>query len=450
MFLGIDCGTSGMRACAIAAGGEVDEFARLEFGTLAEHELAAAWRDALLDLLAGLPAGLRKRLAAIAVDATSATVLACDEALSPTAPPLPYHDSRARAEAEAIARAAGADHPAASASSGLAKVLWLGRRLPAGRRHLFLNQADWLTALLSDLPGVSDCHNALKMGFDPADKKWPAWVANLAEVDSLPSVVPPGSPLGPIARPRARGLGIATDCLIRSGTTDGIAAFIAAGPSLPGEAVTSLGTTLVLKLLSTRRVEDAGSGVYSHWYGDLWLAGGASNAGGGVLHRYFDAAELADLSAGIDAESDSGLDYYPLPDRGERFPVNDPDLPPAWSPGRQSDPGSCTGYSKVWPASRPAATGVLPNWAPTRHGASCPPAAAAPTRRIPACGNACWASRWSGPAMRRPPTVPPCLPCRAPACFLELEMKRPPYSLRSFPPEGGVSSFGTAVRNCHD
>ena len=27
-------------------------------------------------------------------------------------------------------------------------------------------------------------------------------------------------------------------------------------------------------------------------------------------------------------------------------------------------------------------------------------------------------------------------------------MKRPPDSLRSFPPKGEVSSFGTAVRNC--
>lgn len=331
-FLGIDCGTSGMRACAIAAGGEVDEFASVEFGHLAEHEMAAAWRDALLDLLAGLPVGLRKRLAAVAVDATSATLLSCDEALSPTAPPIPYHDARARTEAAEIGRAAGRDHPAASPSSGLAKVMWLNRRLPAGRRHLFLNQADWLTALLSELPGISDYHNALKLGYDPSGTHWPEWVAYLTDVDCLPNVVPPGSPLGPIARPRAVDLGIAGDCLIRSGTTDSIAAFIAAGLSRPGEAVTSLGTTLVLKLLSASRVEDGRSGVYSHWYGRLWLAGGASNAGGGVLRHYFDAAELAALSAQIDPATESGLDYYPLVDPGERFPINDPDLPPRLAP----------------------------------------------------------------------------------------------------------------------
>lgn len=39
-------------------------------------------------------------------------------------------------------------------------------------------------------------------------------------------------------------------------------AFIASGASKPGQAVTSLGSTLALKLLSTRPVEDASRGVY--------------------------------------------------------------------------------------------------------------------------------------------------------------------------------------------
>lgn len=331
-YLGLDFGSSGARACVIAAQGEIEELARIDFGGLADHELAAGWRTALLDLLAGLPAGLRRRLAGIAIDATSGTLLACDEALNATAIPLLYDDGRGRTEALTIAGAAGPEHPAATATSGLAKVLWLKKHLAAGRARLFLNQADWLTALLSDRPGISDYHNALKMGFDPVDRAWPEWVDRLANVDTLPKVVPPGSPIGHIARPRARELGIAGDCLIRTGTTDSIAAFLAAGADRPGEAVTSLGSTLVLKLLSETRVDDARYGVYSHWFGRYWLAGGASNAGGRVLRRFFDDAELVVYSGCIDPETDSGLDYYPLPDSGERFPISDPDLPPRLEP----------------------------------------------------------------------------------------------------------------------
>jgi sugar (pentulose or hexulose) kinase len=331
MFLGLDFGTSGARACVIAPTGQIEDMARVDFGALPEHDAAATWSEVLLSLIAQIPLGMRKRLAALAVDGTSATVLACDEALNPTYPPLMYHDARATEEAAAIRRAAGAEHPAAAATSGLAKMLWLKKRLGLERARLYLNQADWLSALLSGRP-VSDYHNALKMGADLETGQWPAWVEYLADVDYLPVLVKPGATLGLVERPRARELGLNPDCLVRAGTTDSIAAFLAAGVDRPGEAVTSLGTTLVLKLLSETRVDDGRYGIYSHWFGDLWLAGGASNAGGGVLRQHFSDDELPALSARIDPEISSGLDYYPLPRPGERFPVNDPALPPRLEP----------------------------------------------------------------------------------------------------------------------
>ena len=330
-FLGLDFGTSGARACVIAPNGEIEEMARMDYGELPADDAAATWRDALLELIAQVPISLRKRLGAIAVDGTSATVLACDEALNPTYPPLMYNDARATEEAAAIARAAGAEHPAAMATSGLAKVLWLKKRLGLERARLYLNQADWLSAQLSDRP-VSDFHNALKLGVDLETGQWPDWVEYLADVDYLPVPVPPGEAVGLLARPRARELGVNSDCLVRAGTTDSIAAFLAAGMEQPGEAVTSLGTTLVLKLLSETRVDDARFGVYSHWFGKLWLTGGASNAGGGVLRQHFTDDELDELSARIDPNRDTGLDYYPLPKTGERFPINDPDLAPRLEP----------------------------------------------------------------------------------------------------------------------
>ncbi len=331
-YLGIDFGTSGVRACVIAAGGEIDAYERVDIGQVAADEATGLWAEALFTVITAIPAGSRRRIAALAVDGTSGTVLACDEALNPTYPPLLYDDTRAGAEAAAIARAGGADNPAASASSGLAKVLWLKARLGLARARLYLNQADWLTGLLSDRAGLSDYHNALKMGYDVEARRWPEWVAYLADLDYLPQVMAPGSPIACVARPRARQLGLDPDCLVRAGTTDSIAAFIAAGVREPGEAMTSLGSTLVLKLLSKTRVESAHYGVYSHWYGALWLAGGASNTGGRVLRQHFADQELEALSLEIDPETDSGLDYYPLPSPGERFPYNDPAMPPRLEP----------------------------------------------------------------------------------------------------------------------
>lgn len=338
-YLGLDFGTSGARACVIAPDDSIETLERIDIGAWQDYEIAGIWRETLWELLARLPIGLRRRLSAMAVDATSATLLACDAALTPLAPPLLYHDTRAVAEAARIARVAGPENPAAVPSSGLAKMLWLQGHLGPGRADGYLNQADWLTGLLSDRPGISDYHNALKMGFDIGQRAWPAWVGHLVDMETLPlpSVGPPGSGIGCLARPRARDLGIPIDCLVRAGTTDSIAAFLAAGETQPGAAVTSLGSTLVLKLLSEKRVDAAEFGVYSHWFGDLWLAGGASNAGGNILRREFGADDLTALSSQIDPETPSGLDYYPLPGTGERFPINDPDLTARIAP-RPDDP----------------------------------------------------------------------------------------------------------------
>jgi sugar (pentulose or hexulose) kinase len=175
------------------------------------------------------------------------------------------------------------------------------------------------------------------MGLDLDTLQWPAWVNQLADTHYLPAPVAPGSPLATVSRARARYLGVNPGCGVRAGTTDSIAAFLAAGVSHSGDAVTSLGSTLVLKLLSDTRVESTEHGVYSHWFGTRWLAGGASNAGGAVLRQFFDDRQLAALSETIDPTVPSPLHYQPLPRSGERFPVNDPTLAPRLSPRPADD-----------------------------------------------------------------------------------------------------------------
>jgi len=336
-FLGIDFGTTGARSCVIDAEGAIVAEDKRDFGTLAEYERAGIWREALWDLVASLSTTIRSQLLDIALDGTSGTMLACDEALAPRHPPLLYNDDRAADEAALIARTAVPGHPAAAATSGLAKVLWLKKRLGLTGARLYLNQTDWLSGLLTGRVGMTDYHNALKMGLDLDALKWPEWVAYLADVDYLPVPIAPGARLATVSRPRARYLGVNPRCMVHAGTTDSIAAFLAAGVSHSGDAVTSLGSTLVLKLLSDTRVESTEHGVYSHWFGERWLAGGASNAGGAVLRQFFDDRQLAALSEKIDPTVASPLDYMPLPKPGERFPINDPQLSPLLTPRPADD-----------------------------------------------------------------------------------------------------------------
>ena len=77
--------------------------------------------------------------------------------------------------------------------------------------------------------------------------------------------------------------------------------------------MTSLGSTLAIKLLSETPVEDSNRGIYSHRLGDRWLVGGASNVGCAVLRQeQFSEQELVELSAQIDPSKDSQCGFYPL------------------------------------------------------------------------------------------------------------------------------------------
>ena len=107
-YLGIDAGTSGMRACII------DEQQQLIVGTAlplppsringdqVEQDPANWWQTCceLLDELFGhIPAAT---IRALAIDGTSATSLLCDSKGSPLSPALMYNDQRARSQAKRL------------------------------------------------------------------------------------------------------------------------------------------------------------------------------------------------------------------------------------------------------------------------------------------------------------------------------------------------------------
>jgi xylulokinase len=336
LYLGIDFGTSGVRGVVI----DDEAVMRLELRHPWEdsaQNLAVEWQRALFSLLEQIPAQLRREIRAIAINGTSSTVMLCNAAGEPVDAPLLYNDARGAVVLEELRKVAPPNHTVLSATSSLAKLLWMSQQPFFSEAKYFLHQADWLAFLLHGQLGISDYHNALKLGYDVEALKYPEWLQNLEIPIQLPIVLPPGTPIAEIRPEIASQFALSPDCLVCAGTTDGIAAFLASGAKSPGEAVTSLGSTLVLKLLSRTRVEDARYGIYSHRLGDLWLTGGASNTGGAVLREFFTNAELESLSREIDPTQASNLDYYPLLKAGDRFPINDPNLPPRLTP-RPDDP----------------------------------------------------------------------------------------------------------------
>jgi hypothetical protein len=249
-----------------------------------------------------------------------------------------YNDNRSAAQAARIASVAPVDSPARGTGSSLAKLLFLRQRSDPPPGTLALHQADWIIGRLTGRFGVSDWNNCLKLGYDPQGEAWPAWLLqmDLAPI-ALPHVVAPGTPVGSLDPGVADLTGLRADALVTAGTTDSTAAVIAAGAGQQGDGVTSLGSTLVVKIVGNAPVWAPAYGVYSHRLGDLWLIGGASNTGGAVLQQYFSDREIQQLTEALRPEEPTGLDYYPLPGKGERFPVNDPGLAPRLEPRPKDD-----------------------------------------------------------------------------------------------------------------
>ncbi|MGD8581652.1 MAG: FGGY-family carbohydrate kinase [Gammaproteobacteria bacterium] len=334
IFLGIDLGTSGVRGSAIDPQGKELATARLPLPSMQQP---MDWKQAAFNVITRLCDQVETDcIRAIAIDGTSATVMLCDRNGEPCTPALMYNDQRCTAEAEAIEHIAPEGSAARGASSSLAKVLFLLRQKPDAA-HI-CHQADWIAGLLCGRFDCSDENNCLKLGYDPLERVWPQWLSQLGINSALlPRVYAPGTVIATVAASIARELGLPVDCSIVAGTTDSIAAFIATGAGDTGEAVTSLGSTLVLKLISDKPVFSSQLGVYSHRLGDTWLAGGASNSGGKVLLKYFEPARLQQMTPQLQPDSPTGLDYYPLAEPGERFPRNDPALQPRLEPRPDSD-----------------------------------------------------------------------------------------------------------------
>lgn len=339
--LGVDLGSSGLRLAVADATGQIRT--QLSANYPAPFADPQGWRDGLRALCSQLPADLRAAVSAIAIDGTSGTLLLCrpDGRLGTgvLARALPYHHACpewAEPAAELVGEAAWGT-PAASASGSLARALHLldcAQALAASGPWWLRHQADWLMGWLLDDWRWGEESNNLRLGWDQLQGRWMGRIAQQPWSGALPEICRSGQPLGRLGRVAAAALGLPEVCTVVAGSTDASAAVLAADLQ-PGDGVTVLGTTLVLKQYSDQPLQ--GPGVSCQRLAGRWLVGGASNAGAGVLRHFFSDAQLAELSRQIDPRRSSGLQLRPLPRPGDRFPIDDPLLEPVLGPRPVSD-----------------------------------------------------------------------------------------------------------------
>ena len=260
-FAGVDLGTSGCRLSIINQSKDLINQYSVNYTNI-QQQTPKLWWDTFLELLNQMEPEIKHQLVSLAVDGTSGTILLLDEYGEPSSSVLMYNDLRATDEAETIKTFLPKDNGGHGASGSLARLLWLlehetsSSRLTKGGHAYAVHQADYILGKLSNNFNVSDENNCLKLGYDVVKQCWPKELLSiLGEYSSLlPKVYPAGKAVAKIAPQQARDLGLPSNLLCVTGTTDSIAAFIATGAEEVGSAVTSLGSTLVLKLISDKPI----------------------------------------------------------------------------------------------------------------------------------------------------------------------------------------------------
>ena len=336
-YLGIDFGTSGCRATVIDKEDHILYESRIDF----THQQIASpdaeqWKIALQHLLQDISSHHDvSSIKRIACDATSGTVLLVDRDGQPVTAPVMYYDKGTPEAHQSLQRYLPPQSRIAEQYPTLIRLLTLTNQFDSDFR--IVHQADYISGLLTLNWDLSDYHNCLKLGFRPDTMDWHADLDRLATLTPFPEVKIPGTAISTIECDWALRMGYSNQTEICAATTDSNAAFLASNAQKTGEAVTSLGSTLVIKQLVDQEIADPGCGVYSHRMGDLWVAGGASNTGGAVLNRYFDRPRLKQLTKKLDFSRPTGLEYYPLPETGERFPIADANKKPVLEPRPEQD-----------------------------------------------------------------------------------------------------------------
>lgn len=335
-FLGIDLGSTRVKAGLIGAGGEPLGFGRSELAMVVdpEHGRAeqdpdawwAALRVAVGEALDAAEAGLGRRPtpAAIGVAGHGPTLTAVDAAGLPVRPAITWLDTRSATEREELEAATGLRGWALGV---LPAARWLERHEPevAVRARWYANSWEALALRLTGVAGTT---------IVPGGTALPRGAAagtGLA-IDRLPPDVSTGSVLGGLSPEAAAHLGLAAGIPVVAGLVDAFASFHGARMLDAGDAIDVGGAAGGFGVYADRAVTVPGAFTTPAPLPGRFSVGGAMAATGAaldwlagpILGAESDAAipELLAEATTVEPGAD-GLVFLPYL-AGERSPLWDP------------------------------------------------------------------------------------------------------------------------------
>jgi xylulokinase len=322
--IGVDVGTTAVKAVAVDAEGGVRARARVPVPVHViesdsfEHDAAVAWQKAPLQAVAALGA-VADAAVGFGIAACVPSLVALDDDLLPLSPGLLYGDRRGRG-ATGTGPAPFPRNPL-DVHEGESFLSWAARRWPEARAYW---PAQAVAAAALGAPPVIDIFTALS--FFPVFNgfHWdPARLASLGITeDQLPSVVAEvGTPAGVLAAGSPVG-NRRPAALVASGV-DVVAEQVTVGLTKPGEAHVMCGATLITWAVVPDNGDVPGLWRIPHPRPGLCLLGGPSDTGGMFLGW---AQRLASTRPHMNPAHPDRVPLWIPYVRGERAPLHDASL----------------------------------------------------------------------------------------------------------------------------
>jgi len=326
---GLDFGTSGARISIINLHKELVYYNSIPY--LYSFKNPNSWINSCEKLLDNLPFELKSNLDRIAISGTSGTLTASNLKGEPLGEAIPYDQACNEHNILLKLLTTDEDHLRTPYSS-LAKALTLINKY--GTNILLRHQSDWITGwFLKDWTHGEEGNN-LKLGWDLMKESWPKSYLNTSWQKCLPKIIKSGEIIGQVNFDLAKRFNLNEKLILISGTTDSNASLMAANLE-KADGLTVLGTTIVVKKIIDKPIKEPG--ITTHRVSGDWICGGASNAGCGILSKFFSDLEIKELSRQINPSKNTFLNLLPLNSKGERFPVNNSNLEPILGPRPVSD-----------------------------------------------------------------------------------------------------------------
>jgi xylulokinase len=337
--VGIDIGTTSVKALAVSEAGEVLARARVPHRVIhtsaehMEHDARAAWRRGPLKAFAAVRdrlhladdsrpgASAPRHIAGVCVAGMVPSLTAVNRRGIPHTPGLLYGDIRGRQPGTPV----GTRGPMPDAEGFLQ---WTSKQMPdafgfwpaqAVANHGLTGRATIDTAVASTLGGLHTAGNwnqelLTRFGVDPGQ---------------LPAVVLTGQPAGTLRQERGRRSSERLETVVAGGTIDAFCDQIVAGAGEVGDVLVIFGATLIVWVVTDSWVEVPGLWTVPHTVAGRVLVGGPSNAGALFVDWARSLLRLPRAS-GPPVEARSGepgrvpvwLPYV----RGERVPFHDTTL----------------------------------------------------------------------------------------------------------------------------